>query len=67
MDFFQYAVSGDWIVGGNEFPDFLQVCDRIWMKNKAIYEPRRFFLLLRRVSKAASPSIGLTRPLLISS
>ena len=66
-DCFKNAVSSDGIVSGDVFPNFVEVCKRLWMENKSAHAPRRSLLFWRSWLKAASPSTGCTRPLLISS
>jgi hypothetical protein len=41
MDFLKNTVSGIRVVGSDEFPDFVQVSERVWMENKSDHEPRR--------------------------
>ena len=67
MDFHENPVRSVHIVGGNELPNFFKVCERGRVKDKTAHERRRSSLLVRSRLKASSPSMGLTRPLLISS
>ncbi len=67
MDFLKNAVSSAQIVRCDEFPDFLEVCESVWVENKPAHEWRRSSLLRCSRLKASSPSMGSTLPLLISS
>src|ERR1700694_2950541 len=58
MDFLKNTVSGAGTVGSDEFPNFVYVCERVWMENKPAHERRRPGLFWRSRSKAASPSMG---------
>jgi hypothetical protein len=67
VNFFKNAVGSLWIVGGDVFPNFAQVGECFWMENKTAHAPPRSLLFWRSRAKAASLSIGCTRPLLTSS
>jgi len=67
MDFLKSTVRSAEAVQCNEFPNFLEVSQGVWVEDKSAHGLRRSSLLRRSRSKAVSPSMGVTRPLLISS
>lgn len=67
LDFLENAVGSGGIVSGDIFPNLGKVCERARMENKCAHARRRSWLFWRRRAKASSPSMGATRPLLMSS
>jgi hypothetical protein len=56
-DFLEHTVSGVEAVGCDELPNFAEIGESLWVKDKSTYEWRRSSLLRRRRSNASSPSI----------
>ena len=68
VDVCEYPVSSVDVVLRDVLPDLVEIGERIRMEGVAAYPlDRRRSLFSRRVLKASSPSIGLTRPVLRSS
>ena len=66
-DFLQNTVGRGGIVSGDIFPNLGEVHERARMEYKFAHARRRSWLIWRRRAKPSSPSMGTTRPLLMSS
>jgi hypothetical protein len=67
VDFSNQMVRRIQAVCRDELPNFVKVCERVRVENKAAHERRRSSLLARMRLKASSLVIGLARPPLTSS
>jgi hypothetical protein len=67
LDLPKDTIGSVWTIGSDVFPNFSKICERVRMENKSAHERRRSWLFWRNWSNACSPSMGFTRPLLMSS